>query len=62
MASSKEEFTIAVYYMIGKLAEKHQVNPTKVANFAIGTNFAAGMYNVIVSQANEMQALRLIRK
>ncbi len=59
---SKEEVTIAVYDMMGKLVETHQVNPMEVANLAIGTNFAAGMYNVIVSQANEMQALRLIRK
>jgi hypothetical protein len=59
---SKEEVTIAVYDMMGKLVETHQVNPNEVANLQIGNNFAAGIYNVIVSQANEMQAIRLIRK
>jgi hypothetical protein len=59
---SKEEVTIAVYDMMGKLVETHQVNPMEVTNLAIGSNFAAGIYNVIVSQANEMQAIRLIRK
>jgi hypothetical protein len=59
---SKEEVTIAVYDMMGKLIETHQVNPMEVANLQIGNNFAAGIYNVIVSQANEMQAIRLIRK
>ncbi len=59
---NKEEVTIAVYDMIGKLVETHQVNPTEIANLQIGSNFAAGIYNVIVSQANEMQVLRLIRK
>ncbi len=59
---SKENVTIAVYDMMGKLVETHQVNPTEVANLQIGINFAAGIYNVIVSQANEMQAIRLIRK
>jgi hypothetical protein len=48
--------------MMGKLVETHQVNPMEVANLQIGNNFAAGIYNVIVSQANEMQAIRLIRK
>jgi hypothetical protein len=34
----------------------------EIENLQIGNNFAAGIYNVIVSQANEMQAIRLIRK
>ena len=59
---SKEDVTIAIYDMIGKLIETHQVNPTEVANLQIGNNFAAGIYNVIISQANEMDAIRLIRK
>jgi hypothetical protein len=59
---SKEDVTIAVYDMMGKLVESHQLNPTEVANLQIGNNFAAGIYNVMVSQANEMQAIRLIRK
>jgi phage gp45-like len=59
---SKEYVTITVYDMMGKLVESHQLNPTEVANLQIGNNFAAGIYNVIVSQANEMQAIRLIRK
>ncbi len=58
----KEVVTIAVYDMMGKLVENHQVNPLEVANLQIGNNFAAGIYNVIVSQANEMEAIRLIRK
>jgi hypothetical protein len=59
---NKEDITIAVYDMMGKLVETHQVNPMEIANLQIGNNFAAGIYNVIVSQANEMQAIRLIRK
>jgi hypothetical protein len=59
---NKEAVTIAVYDMMGKLVETHQVNPTEVENLQIGNNFAAGIYNVIVSQANDMQAIRLIRK
>jgi hypothetical protein len=48
--------------MIGKLIETRKVNPTEVDKLQIGSNFAAGIYNVIVSQDNEMQAIRLIRK
>ncbi len=59
---SKEIVTIAVYDMMGKLIETHQLSPEGVANLQIGNNFTTGIYNVIVSQANEMQAIRLIRK
>ena len=59
---SKEEVIIAVYDMMGKLVETHLLNPTEVANLQIGNHFASGIYNVVVSQANEMQAIRLIRK
>ncbi len=59
---SKENVTVTVYNMMGALVESHQVNPMEVANLQLGSNFSTGIYNVIVSQANEMQVLRLIRK
>jgi len=58
---SKEDVTIAVYDMMGKLVETHQVSPTEVANLQIGSTFSKGIYNIIVSQANEMKAIRLVR-
>ena len=58
---SKETVTIVVYDMMGKLLETHQVNPMELANLAIGNNFAAGIYNVIVSQEDNAKAVRLIR-
>ena len=58
---SKEEVTIAVYDMMGKLVETQQVNPTEVANLQIGNNFASGIYNVMVSQEDNAKAVRLIR-
>jgi hypothetical protein len=48
--------------MMGKLVETHQVNPMEVANLQIGNNFAAGIYNVIVSQGDNSKAVRLIKK
>jgi hypothetical protein len=59
---SKEAVAIVVYDMMGKLVETHQVNPMEVVNLQLGSNFSTGIYNVIVSQANDMQAIRLIRK
>jgi hypothetical protein len=59
---SKEDVNIYIYDMVGKLVETRQVNYLEVANLHIGGNFAAGIYNVIVSQANEMKSIRLIKK
>jgi hypothetical protein len=60
--SGIENVNIAVYDMMGKLLETHQVKPEEVANLQIGNNFVSGIYNVIVSQANEKKTIRLIRK
>jgi hypothetical protein len=59
---SKENVTIAVYNMMGKLVETHQVNPMEIANLQLGSNFSTGIYNVIVSQGDNSKAVRLIRK
>jgi len=59
---SNDYVTISVYDMMGKLVATYQVTPTEVTNLQIGNNFAKGIYNVIVSQANEMQVIRMIRK
>jgi hypothetical protein len=59
---SKENVTVAVYNMMGKLVETHQVNPMEVANLQLGSNFSTGIYNVIVSQGDNSKAVRLIRK
>ena len=59
---SKEDVNIYVYDMLGKLVDSRQVNYLDVENLHIGGNFAAGIYNVIVSQANEMKSIRLIKK
>jgi hypothetical protein len=47
--SGIENVNIAVYDMMGKLLETHQVKPEEVANLQIGNNFVSGIYNVIVS-------------
>jgi hypothetical protein len=59
---SKEDVNIYVYDMLGKLVDSRKVNYLEVENLHIGGNFAAGIYNVIVSQANEMKSIRLIKK
>jgi hypothetical protein len=51
-----------VYDMIGKLVETRQFSTTEANNQEIGNNYQSGIYNVIVTQGEEMKTLRVIKK
>ena len=51
-----------VYDMIGKLIETRQFSINEMNNQELGNGYPSGIYNVIVSQGEEMKTLRLIKK
>ena len=53
---------VKVYDMIGKLINKMEVSPSKVAGLQIGDRYPSGVYNVIVSQGTEVKTLRVIKE
>jgi hypothetical protein len=59
---SEEKVTVMVYDMTGKLLERKEVAPNELTELQIGTNFASGVYNVIVSQGENVKSLRVIKK
>jgi hypothetical protein len=59
---SEEKVTVMVYDMTGKLLERKAVVPSELSEFQIGTNFASGVYNVIVSQGENTKSIRVIKK
>ena len=59
---SEEKVTVMVYDMTGKLLERKEVAPSELTELQIGTNFASGIYNVIVSQGTNTKSLRVIKK
>jgi hypothetical protein len=61
-SSSEEKVTVMVYDMTGKLLERKEVVPSDLTELQIGTNFASGVYNVIVSQGENIKSLRVIKK
>jgi hypothetical protein len=48
--------------MTGKLLERKEVVPSELSEFQVGTNFASGVYNVIVSQGVYTKSIRVIKK
>jgi len=52
--------SIQVYNMTGQLIEQRQVQQSE--NVELGSDYASGIYNVIVTQGEQVKALRLIKK
>ena len=60
--SSVEKVGVAIYDMTGKLIEQREVNAEEVSGLQVGDRFASGVYNVIVTQGNEVKTLRVIKR
>jgi len=60
--SSVDKVGVAIYDMTGKLIEQREVNADEVSGLQVGDRFPSGVYNVIVSQGNEVKTLRVIKR
>ena len=61
-SSSTEPLQIRVYDMLGKLIDEKTVNFNDVITFGLGVNYPTGVYNIIVSQDDNIQTLRAIKR
>ena len=59
---SKEIVQVSVYDMLGKLIEDFNVESNGINSFSFGEKYAAGFYNVKVSQGDNTQVLRMIKQ
>jgi hypothetical protein len=60
--SAESTIQIRVYDMLGKLVENRNVESSEINNQEVGTNYPSGVYNVIVSQGENTQTLRVIKR
>ena len=60
--SSEASIQVRVYDMLGKLVEDKQVQSSDIESFEVGNNYPSGVYNVIVTQAENVQTLRVIKR
>jgi hypothetical protein len=61
-SSNTESVEIKVYDMIGKLIEKKSVYINEKSEFQIGDLYPSGVYNIIVSQEDNNQSIKVIKK
>ncbi|OYU85179.1 MAG: hypothetical protein CFE24_03380, partial [Flavobacterium sp. BFFFF2] len=53
---------VAVYDMLGKQVEQFSVEANELENRSLGTNYTSGIYNVMISQGDDQQVVRIIKK
>ena len=60
--SNESTIQIRVYDMLGKLIENKNVEVSEMENLGVGSNYPSGVYNIIVSQGENTQTLRVIKR
>ena len=60
--SSHDSLQLKVYDMLGKLVENQFIESTQVEEFEVGANYPSGVYNVIISQGENIKTLRVIKR
>jgi len=53
---------LRVYDMLGKIVESRSVEVSKVEGEHIGSNYPSGVYNVVVTQGENVKTLRVIKR
>lgn len=61
-SASENSIQYKVYNMIGRLIDTRNVDLSQLENLEIGANYAAGIYNIIVTQDNNSQTIRMIKQ
>ncbi|OYU83037.1 MAG: hypothetical protein CFE24_13160 [Flavobacterium sp. BFFFF2] len=53
---------VAVYDMLGKQVEQFSVEANELENRSLGTNYTSGIYNVMITQGDNQQVVRIVKK
>lgn len=59
---SSSAVNLKVYDMVGRLIEQREVKATDVTNAEIGDEYRIGVYNVIISQEDNSQIVRVVKR
>jgi hypothetical protein len=61
-SSSTSDVTLKVYDMVGRLVEQKTVKVNELENAPIGERYPAGVYNIVVTQGEEVQTVRVVKR
>jgi uncharacterized protein (DUF2141 family) len=60
--TNKENIEVTTYDMTGRVIDKQVVNVSDVASLQLGNGYQSGVYNVVISQGEEVKTLRVIKR
>jgi hypothetical protein len=61
-SSSQEMVGLKVYDMIGRLIEQREVKVSDLENSTIGDSYPSGVYNILVTQGEEVKTVRVVKR
>ena len=59
---AKESINIKVYDMVGRLLEQQEVSAKTLESYPLGDRYPSGVYNVVVSQGEEVRTVRVVKR
>ena len=60
--SSEDTVEVKVYDMIGKLVERRNISLTELGSQEVGSKFTSGVYNIVITQGENVKTLRVIKR
>jgi hypothetical protein len=60
--TSQSAVNLKVYDMVGRLIEQRNVNVSDMETITIGDKYPTGVYNVVVSQEDSVQTVRVVKR
>lgn len=61
-SASDEAVQVKVYDMIGRQLQERKASVSELNTMELGNDYPVGVYNVIVSQGNEVKSIRMIKR
>ncbi|MBK8599769.1 MAG: T9SS type A sorting domain-containing protein [Flavobacterium sp.] len=60
--SSEDQVGVRVYDMLGREVEARQASVAAITNLEIGSQYPSGVYNIIVTQGDNVKTVRVVKR
>jgi hypothetical protein len=60
--ATEDKVSVMVYDMTGKLLDKREVSLSELSELQVGNDLSSGVYNVIVSQGENVKTMRVVKR
>jgi hypothetical protein len=60
--SSEQKVEVSVFDLTGKQLDRREVSPLEVTELQIGDRYPSGVYNVVITQGDEVKTLKVVKR